>query len=91
MKVELVKKEDNYVELVLTGEDHSVPNALCDIIMQDDDVEFASYVIDHPTVGEPKLMVRTKKKDPLKLISVAAKKLSKEASEIEKAFGKKKK
>ena len=91
MNVEILKSEKNYVEMLLHGEDHSIPNAICGILNEDEDVEFASYSIDHPAVSAPKLIVRTGKKDPIALISSAAKKLGKQAQDLSKSFEKKKK
>ena len=83
MKVEIGAKDDRFIELILKGEEHSFPNALREMILEDNDVEFASYVIEHPEVGNPKLIVRTKNKKPETVIKNAVKKLEKKVKEFE--------
>jgi DNA-directed RNA polymerase subunit L len=67
MKVTIDHKGDNHMEVMLLGEDHSVPNLLREALMEDESVEFASYNIDHPQLGSPKLVIKTKAlKDAIK-------------------------
>lgn len=89
MKVKVIKKEKGFLELVLEGEEHSFPNLLRETLLEDDDVEFASYVIEHPQLGNPKLIVRTKGKSPEAAIKNALEKIEKKASNF-KALLKKK-
>lgn len=88
MKVRILRKEKNFIELVLEGEEHSFPNLLRETLLEDDDVEFASYVIEHPQLGNPKLIVKTKRKTPEAAIKNALKKIEKKASEFEKLIKK---
>jgi len=82
LKVEVAAKDDRFIELILKGEEHSFPNVLREIILEDKDVEFASYVIEHPEVGNPKLVVRTKTKKPETVIRNAIKKLEKRVGDF---------
>lgn len=88
MKLKLLSKGENVIELLIEGEDHSLPNALVSTLLEDDDVEFASYVMDHPEVGQPKLVVRTKRGKPGKALADAVKKLAKQAAAFRSAFEK---
>ena len=82
MKLRVIKKDKNFLEVVLEGEEHSFPNLLRETLLEDDDVEFASYVIEHPQLGNPKIIVRTKGKTPEAAIKSALKKIEKKASEF---------
>ena len=82
MKLRVVKKDKNFLEVVLEGEEHSFPNLLRETLLEDGDVEFASYVIEHPQLGNPRLIVRTKGKAPETVIKSALKKIEKKASDF---------
>ena len=62
--------EDKTLELtfIVHDESHGVCNALRHILMQDPDVEYAVYNIDHPLTGKPEMTIKTKRgKRPRKL------------------------
>jgi DNA-directed RNA polymerase subunit L len=82
MKLNIKTKEPHYVEIEITGVDRAFPEALRELVLEDDDVEFASYTIDHPQVGIPLLIVRTKKKSPIFVINHALKTLRKQAAAL---------
>ncbi|MFA5106526.1 MAG: DNA-directed RNA polymerase subunit L [Candidatus Micrarchaeia archaeon] len=86
MKINFLAKEAHYVEIEIVGEDHSLPNALRELILQDDDVEFAAYKMPHPQIANPVLIVRTKSKNALAIVKSAAKELSKQAKEMREEF-----
>lgn len=79
MKLNIKTKEPHYVEMEIVGGDRAFPEAIREIILKDSDVEFASYTVDHPQVGIPLLIVRTKKKNPIIVIKNAIKTLRKQA------------
>ena len=85
--------EDKKLELTFTVEDesHGMCNALRHILMQDPDVEYAVYNIDHPLTGKPEMTIKTKRgKRPRAALKKAAENLQKESTEfkelIEKAL-----
>ncbi|MEM2963086.1 MAG: DNA-directed RNA polymerase subunit L [Candidatus Anstonellales archaeon] len=82
MEIKVIKEEENYLELEVGGEDISVLNAIREIALEDEDVEFASCTQEHPEVGNLKLIVRTKSKDPAKVLANAAKKLADQAKKF---------
>ncbi len=85
MEIKVIKSEDNYLEIEVVGEDISFANAIREIAIQDEDVEFASCTLSHPETGQPKIILRTKKKDPQKVLAAAAKELASEAEKFKKA------
>ena len=56
---------------------HGFPNALRELLVNEKDVEFVAYRIDHPQTGSPKLVIRSGKKKPEKALSEAIKKVRK--------------
>ncbi|BDZ69970.1 DNA-directed RNA polymerase subunit L [Methanobacterium petrolearium] len=78
MKVITDKK--NELEIEITGETHTLCNALRKTLMEDKDVEAAAYVIDHPIIGEPKLYIKAK--NPKKSLKNAAETLKSRCEEF---------
>jgi DNA-directed RNA polymerase subunit L len=80
--MKIIKDTKNELEIEITGETHSLCNALRKALMEDKNVESAAYVIPHPIVGEPNLYV--KGKNPRKSLEKAAKTLQKRSNEFKK-------
>ena len=79
--------DDKTLELTFEVEDesHGVFNALRHVLMQDPDVEYAVYNIDHPLTGKPQMTIKTKRgKRPRNALKKAAKELEKESSDFKK-------
>ena len=77
--------EDKKLELTFTIEDesHGMCNALRHILMQNPDVEYAVYNIDHPLTGKPEMTIRTKRgKRPRAVLKKAAQEQQKESEEF---------
>jgi len=68
--MKVIKETKKEFEVEITGESHSLCNTLRKTLMEDDDVEAAAYVIEHPIIGQPKLYV--KGKHPKKSLQTAA-------------------
>lgn len=62
MDIEVLTDKKLELEIVLHGEKHGLCNALRKILMEDDDVQYAVYGIDHPLIGEPIMTIKTKQK-----------------------------
>ena len=75
MEVKIVELGDNYVKLIIKGEDHTYLNLLQHYLAEDRDVVIAKYNIPHPLVGEPELYVRTNGASPLEVIRRANEKI----------------
>ena len=82
MKLNIKNSEPNFVEVEFIEEDISMLHALREILIQDKDVEFVAAKQDHPQVGIPTLILRTKKGDALDVLSGALKHLRKEINEF---------
>jgi len=79
-KMKILKNTKTELEIEITGETHSLCNALRKTIMEDKSVESAAYVIDHPIVGEPVLYI--KGKNPKKSLQKAAETLMSQCNEF---------
>lgn len=84
-KIEITTDKTLELEFIAHGESHGICNALRRKLMQDDDVEYAVYSIDHPLIGEPIMTIKTKRgKRPMKVLSKAAKDIKKDTEEFKK-------
>ena len=86
MEINVVKNEKDYVEIELKGEEAGFANALVEILLEDSDVEFASFRQDHPQAASPVIMLRTKEGNALHTLKTAIKKLKKQAEEFKGAL-----
>ena len=68
--MKVIKDTKKELEIEITGETHSLCNTLRKTLMEDDDVEAAAYVTEHPIIGEPKLYIKAK--NPKKSLKLAA-------------------
>lgn len=78
MKLNIKNSEPNFVEIEFVEEDISMVHALREILLANKDVEFVAGKQDHPQVGVPTLILRTKKEDALETLADALKQLRKE-------------
>lgn len=78
MKVITDKRKE--LEIEITGETHTLCNALRKALMEDEDVEAAAYVIEHPIIGEPKLQIKAK--NPKKSLKSAAESVKSKCDEF---------
>ena len=78
--MKIIKDTKNELEIELEGESHTLCNVLRKILMEDEDVRAAAYVIEHPIIGEPKLYIRGK--NPRKSLMKAAETLKSRCEEL---------
>ena len=83
MEIEVVKDTKLELEMIIHGENHSLCNVLRKYLMEDDDVEYAVYGIDHPLTGEPIMTIKTKRSHrPRDSLLKAAQRLKEETAEF---------
>ncbi len=82
MKLNVKTHEPNFVEIEFIDEDVSLVHALRELLVDEKDVEFVATRSDHPQVGSPVLVLRTKKGDALETLRDALKELKKEVAEF---------
>jgi DNA-directed RNA polymerase subunit L len=88
LNLKYIVEEKNHIEFLLEGEEYSVPSFLKDILLEDPEVEFVTYIMGHPTRDPPKMVIKTKKKDAKKVLKEAIKKAINDFESIEKALKK---
>lgn len=83
--IEILNSTKLELELMIPGESHTICNALRKILMEDDEVDYAVYGIDHPLIGEPKIKIKVKRtKNPKKALLRASTKLKEDSKEFKK-------
>lgn len=86
MEVRILINEKNTLELEMVGGDQSLAQLLAERLNEEKDVEFASYKVEHPIIGNPKLYVRTKKGEAGKLVLEKLDELKKEVADFKGQF-----
>ncbi|WP_054835195.1 DNA-directed RNA polymerase subunit L [Methanobrevibacter arboriphilus] len=82
--IEILKSTKLELELMIPGESHTICNALRKILMEDEEIDYAVYGIDHPPlIGEPIITIKAKRtKDPKKSLLKASNKLKDQTEEF---------
>lgn len=87
MKLNLLSKTDNELEIEVHGENETLLNPIKQALLNDKDVDFAEYIIEHPSLAVPKIFIRTKGKvKPDAVLKRTIKALVAEFDEFETAF-----
>lgn len=90
MEINVLNSEKTTFEFEIIGADHTIPELLTSKLSENSSVEFVSYRVDHPLVGKPRVIVKTKSKDALELTLSAIEELKSEIAEFKKSFKKSK-
>lgn len=87
MEVKFITKEKNMVEVEVAGFDTSLLNSIVEKLINAKGVEMAAYKVEHPLVGIPTLMVKTKgATDAASLILKTLDEIENETEEFKKKF-----
>ncbi len=86
MQIEVLSEKKNELEFVLKGERHTFPNLLRSALLEDSDVLFAAYKLNHPFDNDSQFIVKTKGKTAKKALGDALKKIDSDLTEFKKAF-----
>ena len=87
MEIKILTEEKNVIEVELGDMDVSLGNLIADKLSANKDVEFAACKLEHPIVGKPKLIVRTKKGDAQKVLKAVLNEIKEEVENFKKEFG----
>jgi DNA-directed RNA polymerase subunit L len=85
MKLNIVKEEDNILEMEFSGEGHTLLNLLQHFLLSNKDVDMAGYSKPHPLMNRSVLYVYTKK-DHMKILLKSAGDATKSVNEFLKKF-----
>jgi DNA-directed RNA polymerase subunit L len=83
MKLAVLEKSDNKLVLEVKGETHTLLNLLSENTWKSG-ADQASYIIQHPYLSEPKIIVRSK--NPKKTLLEAVQLIVMQSKEFEKEF-----
>ncbi|MEM4714207.1 MAG: DNA-directed RNA polymerase subunit L [Candidatus Nanoarchaeia archaeon] len=84
MEFKILKEEKDWLEIEFEEVDHGLLSMLKEAIWMQDGVEIASFRIDHPEVGKPVFILRTKNKDAKKVWNDAVDSLLKTIDQFKK-------
>jgi DNA-directed RNA polymerase subunit L len=82
MEVKVLEMGEDFVKLLIRGEDHTYLNMLQHYLLEDEDVVMAKYRITHPLEDKAELFVKTKGKSPLQAIKEANQKIIDSCNEL---------
>jgi len=86
MELKTIKKTAKELEIEITGENETILNPITEILLQNTDVDYASYMTDHPESNKRRLYIRVKKGKPEEILLKAIKNLENEAKTFIKNF-----
>jgi len=89
MEVTILSKKENEINMKIAGETHTLMNLLKTTLLNNEHVEIATYDIEHPTISDPVLFVRTDGADPVEVIKKAIRDIIKQCDEFIELFTKK--
>lgn len=87
VQLKILKKTSQELQLEVEGEGHTFCNLLESVLLEDSNVEFASYNIPHPLISNTVVIIRTrKKKKPEEALKTACEKILQKGKELDDAF-----
>jgi DNA-directed RNA polymerase subunit L len=86
MEIEVLTKEKNSIEVEFKDLDHSILQLLVERLNQDKDVEFVSFKVPHPVIKRPRFILKTRKKEAVKLLEEAIEETKNELDAFRKKF-----
>jgi DNA-directed RNA polymerase subunit L len=91
MELKTLNKSSKELEIEIIGETETILNPITEVLLQYDDVDYASYMADHPESKSRKLFIRVKKGKPEEILLKAVKQLESEVKSFSKTFQEKSK
>ncbi|UCF48999.1 MAG: DNA-directed RNA polymerase subunit L [Thermoplasmatales archaeon] len=86
MELKTIKKTTKELILEITGETETLLNPVAEVLLDYDDVDYASYMSDHPESKKRRLYIRVKKGKPEEILKKAVKQLEDEIKTFSKSF-----
>jgi len=82
LQLKLLNKEKDTMEIEVAGEDETLLEPLKQKLLEDENVEIATYLMGHPMLESPKLIVKVKSGKPQAALKKAAKALANDYEEF---------
>lgn len=89
MELKTIKKSAKELEIEIIGETETILNPITEVLLQNNDVEYASYLTDHPDSNSRRLYLRVKNGKPEEILKKAVKQLEDEVKLFIKNFSSK--
>ena len=86
MELKTIKKTAKELEIEITDENETILNPITEVLLQNSDVEYASYMSDHPESKNRRLFLRVKKGKPEEILLKAVKQLENEVKNFTKTI-----
>jgi DNA-directed RNA polymerase subunit L len=86
MELKTIKKTTKELELEITGENETLLNPITEVLLEYEDVDYASYLSDHPESNKRRLYIRVNKGNPEDILKKAVKQLENEIKTFSKNF-----
>ena len=86
MELKAIKKTTKELELEITGENETILNPIIEILLENEDIDYATYFTDHPESNVRRLYIRVKKGAPEDYLKKAVKRLEEEIKDFSKTF-----
>jgi DNA-directed RNA polymerase subunit L len=86
MELKTIKKTTKELELEISDENETILNPMIEVLLQNKDVEYASYITEHPESRTRRLYIRVKKGKPGDLLLKAVEQLEEEIKTFNKNF-----
>jgi len=86
MELKTIKKTTKELELEITGENETILNPIIEVLLENQDIDYATYFTDHPESDKRRLYIRVKKGAPEDYIKKAVRRLEDEIKDFSKTF-----
>jgi len=86
MEVRLLSKEDKSIRVEVIDENETLLNVLKERLLQDPDVDVASFIVGHPLLDQPQFVLRMRKGKPEAALRGATKVVRDELDKFETDF-----
>ena len=86
MDLKIINKTKKEFEIEITGENETILNPIVHLLSQNEDVEYAATMTDHPLADKRRLFIRMKKGSPDDVLKKTVKQLNDEIKKFGKNF-----
>lgn len=86
MELKTLKKTAKELKIEITGENETILNPITEVLLQFEEVDYASYMTDHPESKKRNLYIKVKKGKPEDFLMKAVKQLETEVKTFSKNF-----
>ena len=86
MEIKTIKKTAKELEIEITGETETILNPITEVLLNYKEVDYASYMADHPESNKRRLYLRVTNGKPADILKKAVKQLEDEIKAFSKNF-----